>query len=185
MGPPYVWQGKHVCGFMVAMRKFRNTLTAFAVAGLVATTPAIAHADIVDDYLAALPAGQISCQQANNYWTNADDYQNKRSQALLGANFHPRGGEIRAAISRVDEAANRCGLLGGGGQTAAAGQNNQQAPAAPAPAQQAPAQQAPAPAPAAPANTVTVAGHTVHVPEVLAPVVTWLREALGNFGIHI
>ena len=171
---------------MVAMRKFRNTMTAFAVAGLVATTPAIAHADIVDDYLAAIPAGQISCQQANNYWTNAEDYQSKRSQALLGANFHPRGGEIRAAVSRVDEAANRCGLLGGGGQ-AAAGQNNQApapAPAAPAAQSPAPAQQAPAPA--APANnTVTVVGQTITVPEVLAPAVTWLRDVLGGLGIRI
>jgi hypothetical protein len=173
---------------MVAMRKFRNTMTAFAVAGLIATTPAIAHADIVDDYLAAIPAGQISCQQANNYWTDADDYQNKRSQALLGANFHPRGGEIRAAISRVDEAANRCGLTGGG--QAAGGQNNQApAPTQQAPAQQSPTQQAPvqqAPAPAAPANnTVTVAGQTFPVPEILAPVVTWLRDALANLGILI
>ncbi|MCS5479719.1 hypothetical protein NYP18_08610 [Corynebacterium sp. YIM 101645] len=161
------------------MRKFRNTMTAFAVAGLVATTPAIAHADIVDDYLAAIPAGQISCQQANNYWTNADDYQSKRSQALLGANFHPRGGEIRAAVSRVDEAAHRCGLVGGGGQ-------NNQAPAPAAPAQQAPAPAQQAPAPAAPAvNTVTVAGQTVPVPEVLSPVVTWLRDVLGNLGIRI
>lgn len=166
------------------MRKFRNTMTAFAVAGLVATAPAIAHADIVDDYLAAIPAGQISCQQANNYWTNADDYQNKRSQALLGANFHPRGGEIRAAVARVDEAAHRCGLLGGGAQ-APSGQNNQ----APAPGQQVPAAQSPAPtqqAPAAPApNTVTVAGHSFPVPEILAPVVTWLRDVLGGFGILI
>lgn len=159
---------------MVAMRKFRNTMTAFAVAGLVATTPAIAHADIVDDYLAAIPAGQISCQQANNYWTNAEDYQSKRSQALLGANFHPRGGEIRAAVSRVDEAAHRCGLVGGG-------QNN------PAPAQNTGGntgtQTAPAPAPAP--NTITIAGQTHFVPEPLAPVVEWLRNALGILNIRI
>lgn len=159
---------------MVAMRKFRNTMTALAAAGLLATTPAIAHADIVDDYLAAIPAGEISCQQANNYWSNASDYQNKRSQALLGANFHPRGGEIRAAIARVDDAANRCGLLGNGGQ-AAAGQSNP----APAPAA------APATAPVATGDTVTVAGQNIPVPEPLAPVINWLRGALGALGINI
>ena len=158
------------CGLIIAMRKFRNTMTSFAVAGLIATTPAIAHADIVDDYLAAIPAGQISCQQAKNYWTNADDYQNKRSQALLAANIHPRGGEIRNAISRIDEAAHRCGLLGGGGGggQAGGGQNNQ------APATQSPAN-----------NTVLLSSHTLHVPDFLVPVVEWLRSALGNVGIRI
>lgn len=164
---------------MVAMRKFRNTMTTLAVAGLVAAAPAVAHADVVDTYLAAIPAGQISCQQANNYWTDAGDYQSKRSQALLAANFHPRGGEIRDALARVDEAAHRCGLIGGGA-TAPAAQNGQ----APAPVQQV---QAPAPgqAPAqAQDNTVSIGGQTFPVPEILAPVVNWLRDALGNLGIR-
>ncbi|WP_156229036.1 hypothetical protein [Corynebacterium comes] len=162
------------------MHKFRNTLTSLAVAGLVATTPAIAHADVVDSYLAAIPAGQISCQQANNYWTDAGDYQGKRNQALLAANFHPRGGEIRDALSRVDEAAHRCGLLGGGVNTPA-GQNNQA---------QAPAQQvrqnttAPQGGQQAPANTVTVAGQAIQVPDSVAPVINWLRDVLANLGIR-
>lgn len=172
---------------MVAMRKFRNTMTTLAVAGLVAAAPAVAHADVVDTYLAAIPAGQISCQQANNYWTDAGDYQSKRSQALLAANFHPRGGEIRDALARVDEAAHRCGLIGGGA-TAPAAQNGQ----APVPVQQggqqvqAPAPgQAPAQAPAqAQDNTVSIGGQTFPVPEILAPVVNWLRDALGNLGIR-
>lgn len=168
---------------MVAMRKFRNTMTTLAVAGLVAAAPAVAHADVVDTYLAAIPAGQISCQQANNYWTDAGDYQSKRSQALLAANFHPRGGEIRDALARVDEAAHRCGLIGGGA-TAPAAQNGQ----APAPVQQG-GQQVQAPAPGqAPAqaqdNTVSIGGQTFPVPEILAPVVNWLRVALGNLGIR-
>jgi len=178
------------CGLMIAMRKFRNTMTAFAVAGLVATTPVIAHADIVDDYLAAIPAGQISCQQANNYWTNPADYQDKRSQALLGANFHPRGGEIRAAISRIDEAAHRCGLLGGGGgqatggqttggQGGQGGQNNQ------APAQQGSTPQSSTPQGSSASDTVLIAGQSFPVPDFLAPVVDWLRSVLGNLGIRI
>ncbi|OFM04449.1 hypothetical protein HMPREF2724_02360, partial [Corynebacterium sp. HMSC071F07] len=99
-------------------------------------TPA-ASADMVDDYLAKVPAGQISCDQASRYYTNASDYNSKKSQALAAANFHPRGGEIRDAIARADEAIARCGLNGG-------------APApkpAPAPA--------PKPAPA-PANVISV-----------------------------
>lgn len=172
-----------MCGFMDIMHKFRKTLTSVAVAGLVATSPAIAHADVVDSYLAAIPAGQISCQQANNYWTDAGDYQSKRSQALLAANFHPRGGEIRDALARIDEAAHRCGLIGGGGNTTAGQTNQTQAPVQQAPVQQTAAPQAPATV-QAPANTVNVAGQTFHVPEPLAPVVNWLRDALGNLGIY-
>lgn len=98
-----------------------------------------AHADMIDNALNAIPNGQISCEQASKYWTNTADYNNKVAQARAVAAFDARGGQIIAALSRIDEAANRCGLKGGA------------APAAPAaPAQQAPAQQAPA-APAVPA----------------------------------
>lgn len=79
-------------------------------------TPAMASADPVDDLLATVPAGQISCEKARSYWTNPGDYQSKRSQALSVATFHPRGGEIRSAIARMDDAVNRCNLGQSGNQ---------------------------------------------------------------------
>lgn len=87
-----------------------------AATALTATlaSPAIASADVVDDMLAKMPSGQISCSQAESQYTNASDYNSKKQQALAVANFHSRGGEIRAAISRMDEAIARCGLNGGG-----------------------------------------------------------------------
>lgn len=120
------------------MSKVRKSalLTAATAITVSLATPA-ASADMVDDYLAKVPAGQISCDQASRYYTNASDYNSKKSQALAAAKFHPRGGEIRDAIARADEAIARCGLNGG-------------APApkpAPAPA--------PKPAPA-PANVISV-----------------------------
>ena len=123
---------------MTCMSKVRKSalLTAATAITVSLATPA-ASADMVDDYLAKVPAGQISCDQASRYYTNASDYNSKKSQALAAANFHPRGGEIRDAIARADEAIARCGLNGG-------------APApkpAPAPA--------PKPAPA-PANVISV-----------------------------
>ena len=87
-------------------------LTAATAITVSLATPA-ASADMVDDYLAKVPAGQISCDQASRYYTNASDYNSKKSQALAAANFHPRGGEIRDAIARADEAIARCGLTGG------------------------------------------------------------------------
>lgn len=116
------------------MSKVRKSalLTAATAITVSLATPA-ASADMVDDYLAKVPAGQISCDQASRYYTNASDYNSKKSQALAAANFHPRGGEIRDAIARADEAIARCGLNGG----------------APAPAP------APKPAPA-PANVISV-----------------------------
>lgn len=87
-------------------------LTAATAITVSLATPA-ASADMVDDYLAKVPAGQISCDQASRYYTNASDYNSKKSQALAAANFHPRGGEIRDAIVRADEAIVRCGLNGG------------------------------------------------------------------------
>lgn len=114
---------------MSKVRKFALLTAATAITVSLAT-PA-ASADMVDNYLAKVPAGQISCDQASRYYTNASDYNSKKSQALAAAKFHPRGGEIRDAIARADEAIARCGLNGG----------------APAPA--------PKPAPA-PANVISV-----------------------------
>lgn len=96
------------------MSKVRKSalLTAATAITVSLATPA-ASADMVDDYLAKVPAGQISCDQASRYYTNASDYNSKKSQALAAAKFHPRGGEIRDAIARADEAIARCGLNGG------------------------------------------------------------------------
>ena len=78
------------------MSKVRKSalLTAATAITVSLATPA-ASADMVDDYLAKVPAGQISCDQASRYYTNASDYNSKKSQALAAANFHPRGGEFR------------------------------------------------------------------------------------------
>lgn len=91
----------------------KSTLLTAATAITVSLATPAASADMVDDYLAKVPAGQISCDQASKYYTNASDYNSKKSQALAAANFHPRGGEIRDAIARADEAIARCGLNGG------------------------------------------------------------------------
>ncbi|MGD7003801.1 hypothetical protein [Corynebacterium halotolerans] len=88
--------------------------TAGAAVALSMVVPATASADIVDDALARIPAGQISCEQAKQYWTTESEYNSYRTQAQAAALFHPRGGEIRDALARIDEAANRCGLKGGG-----------------------------------------------------------------------
>ncbi|MFR9842188.1 hypothetical protein ACL1IP_12800 [Corynebacterium striatum] len=84
------------------MSKVRKSalLTAATAITVSLATPA-ASADMVDDYLAKVPAGQISCDQASRYYTNASDYNSKKSQALAAANFHPRGGENpRCSCSR-------------------------------------------------------------------------------------
>ncbi|GAA1183022.1 hypothetical protein GCM10009631_21890 [Corynebacterium glaucum] len=128
----------------------RMKIRAFAASALVAGTliaSPTASADIVDDALAALPSGPISCEQAQRYWTDEADYYNKVAQAQMVARFDPRGPQILAALARVDEAATRCGLKGGGAAPA-----QQQAPA-PAPSQPAPNQPAPAqPVPSQPGN---------------------------------
>lgn len=93
-------------------------------------TPAVASADPIDNALDRIPPGQISCEDAEAYWTTEEEYNATRSQALAIAPFHPRGAEIRDALARVDEAATRCGLKGGGTQAPAP---------APAPSQPAPA----------------------------------------------
>ncbi len=112
---------------MAVMKKL--AIASAATAAAFALSAPVASADIVDDYLAKVPAGQISCEQAQAYWTNSGDYNSKRSQALAAANFHPRGGEIRSTIARVDEAVARCGLAGttgnAGGNAAANNAGNQ------------------------------------------------------------
>lgn len=132
----------------MAAMKFKHLALAALTAATVSAAPAAASADAVDDLLAKMPAGPISCEQAKSHWTNASDYANKRSQAMAVAAFHPRGGEIRAAVANMDEAIARCGLNGvdntGGKQTTTR-------PAA-QPANNAPTNNAPA-QPASPAAT--------------------------------
>lgn len=103
----------------------KNKLALCSVAAAIGLSAPTASADMVDNYLAKVPSGQISCEQATKYYTNPSDYNSKKSQALAAANFHPRGGEIRDAVARADEAIARCGLNGGGGNAA----NNGGAPA--------------------------------------------------------
>ena len=123
--------------------KYRTLALTAALAGTVVLAPA-AHADAIDDTLAKLPSGPISCDQAARYWTNDADYQQKVRQAQAIAAFDSRGPQILDALSRVDDAATRCGLKGTQGTTKpaqqpkpAANQQNQQ----PKPAQQANQQQ--------------------------------------------
>ena len=103
--------------------KIRTLAMTATLAGTVALAPT-AGADAIDDALAKLPSGPISCDQASRYWTNDADYQQKVRQARAIAAFDRRGPQILDALSRVDEAANRCGLKGtqGGAKPA---QNNQ------------------------------------------------------------
>ena len=103
--------------------KIRTLAMTATLAGTVALAPT-AGADAIDDALAKMPSGPISCGQASRYWTNDADYQQKVRQARAIAAFDRRGPQILDALSRVDEAANRCGLKGtqGGAKPA---QNNQ------------------------------------------------------------
>ncbi|MGV0427537.1 hypothetical protein [Corynebacterium pyruviciproducens] len=176
--------------------KLRATIACCTLATTL-VTPA-AHADMIDRALAAVPAGQISCAQASKYWTTTADYNNKVAQARAVAAFDPRGGQILAALGRIDEAANRCGLKNGTAQQAPA----QQAPAPQAPAGQSPAPQAPAPenveqpglgskAPEGtavtssgqPANQVFIPGlnQWITVPDLIAIV----KKFLAGFGIAL
>lgn len=184
-----------------------TTAATAAIAGTLVLAPA-AKADLIDDALAKLPAGQIPCSQASKYWTNEADYNSKVRQAQTVARFDSRGPQILEALGRVDEAANRCGLKGGGNAPArqaqpAPRQNQQparpnqparQAPAQQAPAQQAPAQQAQAPAgqriqlaPAGvPSFEVPVNGiGTVVLPDVLALLRQALAEILNFFNVKV
>ena len=106
--------------------KIRTLAMTATRAGTVALAPT-AGADAIDDTLAKMPSGPISCDQASRYWTNDADYQQKVRQARAIAAFDRRGPQILDALSRVDEAANRCGLKGtqGGAKPAKPAQNNQ------------------------------------------------------------
>ena len=176
----------------------RRTVAAIALTVAATTAPVAAHADQVDQVLAALPAGPISCEQASKYWTNEADYNNKVSQANLLAMVDPRGPQIRDALARVDEAANRCGLKGGGAAPAPAPApapgNNAPAPA-PAPANNAPA---PAPAPAnnapAPAGAINSSAPGLPSFNVQLPGGQWITvpnlqqivaDFLAKYGIRI
>ncbi|MCG7291911.1 hypothetical protein MHJ98_06025 [Corynebacterium afermentans] len=106
--------------------KIRTLAMTATLAGIVALAPT-AGADAIDDALAKMPSGPISCDQASRYWTNDADYQQKVRQARAIAAFDRRGPQILDALSRVDEAANRCGLKGGAkpAQPKQSNQNNQ------------------------------------------------------------
>ena len=122
--------------------KIRTLAMTATLAGTVALAPT-AGADAIDDALAKLPSGPIPCDQASRYWTNDADYQQKVRQARAIAAFDRRGPQILDALSRVDEAANRCGLKGtqGGAKPAQPKQNNQNNQQQPQPKQPQPAPQ--------------------------------------------
>ena len=185
-----------------------------AVASTIALAPA-AQADMIDDALAKLPSGPISCDQAKRYWTNEADYNSKVRQAQTVARFDSRGPQILNALARVDEAANRCGLKGSGNNAGGSGnagggtaQNNQRAPQnnqgqpqqqAPRQGQQGqPQQQAPAPAAPAAQNTIVLAPAgapsfevpvngvgTVVLPDVLAMLRQALAAILDFFNVKV
>lgn len=172
--------------FLNSAKSKTVALTATFIGAATLASPAIASADIIDNALNALPSGQISCSQAEKYWTSEADYNSKVAQANALAMFDSRGPQIKSALARVEEAANRCELKGG---------------AAPAPAP-APAPggnnggggQAPAPAPSAPAPVVNLApagtpAVTVEVPGFggvqLPDLFKIVQEFLAQFGIKI
>lgn len=138
---------------------------------LCSTSPAVANADAVDRALNALPAGQISCQQARSYWTNTADYNNKVAQARALALVDPRGPRILSALARIDEAANRCGLKGGGTPATNPAPTHNPAPRA--------VQVIPG-APVAQVVNVPAVG-AVAVPDLFKMLQTWL----AGFGIRI
>ena len=117
--------------------KIRTLAMTATLAGTVALAPT-AGADAIDDALAKMPSGPIPCDQASRYWTNDADYQQKVRQARAIAAFDRRGPQILDALSRVDEAANRCGLKGGAkpAQPKQNNQSNQQQPQQTQPKQQ-------------------------------------------------
>ena len=178
--------------------KIRTLAMTATLAGTVALAPT-AGADAIDDALAKLPSGPISCDQASRYWTNDD--QQKVRQARAIAAFDRRGPQILDALSRVDEAANRCGLKGGA-KPAQPKQNNQQQPQ-PAPQQNnQPKQQTQNPqnlnvrpqiperinlAPAgAPSFDVPVANiTTLQLPDIIKMIQQALAQILAYFNIQL
>lgn len=176
---------------------FRNLTTAALTVTLL-SAPAVAQADAIDDALAKLPSGPISCEQASRYWTNEADYNDKVAQANMLAMVDPRGPQIREALARIDEAANRCGLKGGGAAPAPAPApapgNNAPAPA-PAPA---PGGNAPAPAPVdnapAPAGAINSSAPGLPSINVQLPGGQWItlpnlqqivKDFLAKYGVRI
>ncbi|MFP7365247.1 hypothetical protein SFC07_05630 [Corynebacterium callunae] len=160
------------------------TLTATFVGAAALAAPATASADAIDDALAAIPSGQISCSQAEKYWTTEADYNSKVAQANALALFDSRGPQIKAALARVDEAANRCGLKGGTTNTGNTGGNTGGNAGV--------TNNTPAPAAAAPVVSLAPAGtpsYTVQVPGVggiqLPDLYQIVKQFLAQFSIHI
>ena len=186
--------------------KIRTLAMTATLAGTVALAPT-AGADAIDDALAKLPSGPISCDQASRYWTNDADYQQKVRQARAIAAFDRRGPQILDALSRVDEAANRCGLKGtqGGAKPAQNNQpkqSNQQQPQQPKQTQPKPQQQTQNPqnlnvrpqiperinlAPAgAPSFDVPVANiTTLQLPDIIKMIQQALAQILAYFNIQL
>ena len=114
---------------MINNKAKKFSIAAFAAVAALSIAAPAANADIVDDALARIPAGEITCEQANEYWTTEAEYNDIRQMAQAAAPFHPRGGEITDALNRVHEAAQRCGLIetstgGGNGGGNGGGGNN-------------------------------------------------------------
>lgn len=162
------------------MYPMKKRLAALVLTATLAT-PAVASADPVDDLLAKVPAGQISCEKARSYWTNPGDYQSKRSQALSVATFHPRGGEIRSAIARMDDAVNRCNLGQSGNQQQPAVQNNHQK-RAPQNTHRAQNVIELAVVPGPPTVDVPFTGQTFRIPDLAALARTALAQVQQQFG---
>lgn len=186
--------------FLNTARTRRIAVTAAAIGAFSMASPAIASADPIDDALKAIPSGQISCAQAERYWTDEADYNSKVSQANALALFDRRGPQIKAALARVDEAANRCGLKGGaantggntggnnnaggntGGDTGGNGGGNNAPAPAPAPAPAAPAPALTLVAPGTPSFTIEIPGFgAVALPDLHRIV----AQFLAQFGIKI
>lgn len=180
--------------------KIRTLAMTATLAGTVALAPT-AGADAIDDALAKMPSGPISCDQASRYWTNDADYQQKVRQARAIAAFDRRGPQILDALSRVDEAANRCGLKGGAkpAQPKQNNQSNQQQPQPKQPQQPQPKQQPQNPqnlnvspqlinlAPAGvPTVEVPVANVvTLQLPDIIKIIQQALAQILAYFNIQV
>lgn len=183
--------------------KIRTLAMTATLAGTVALAPT-AGADAIDDALAKMPSGPISCDQASRYWTNDADYQQKVRQARAVAAFDRRGPQILDALSRVDEAANRCGLKGGAKpaqpkQNNQGNQKNQQQSQPKQPQQTQPKQQAQNPqdlnvspqlinlAPAGvPTVEVPVANVvTLQLPDIIKMIQQALAQILAYFNIQL
>ena len=184
--------------------KIRTLAMTATLAGTVALAPT-AGADAIDDALAKLPSGPISCDQASRYWTNDADYQQKVRQARAIAAFDRRGPQILDALSRVDEAANRCGLKGGAKQAQPkqnkqSNQTNQQQPQQTQPQQTQPKQQqaqnpqnlnvspqlinlAPAGVPTVEVPVANVV--TLQLPDIIKMIQAALAQILAYFNIQL